>query len=497
MAKGLAISDVVNVSVNLSPLAAAYRDFGALLILGSTPGVIDQTERLRAYSSLNGVAADFGTTAPEYLAANLFFSQSPKPNFCFVGRWLQTAAAGLLKGAVLSFSQQLLSNFTAITTGSMVISINGSAQTLTALNFSTAGNLNAVASLVTAKLTGGATCLWDSVQQRFSIVSGTTGTSSLVGYATIGGGGADVSAILGLSAAAGASAPVPGATAETLLQGVTTLADVSGEWYGLTLAPTTNPSDSDYVAAAAFIEGAGKSRVFGITTQAPNTLDSASNSDLASLLKAAAGKRTFIQYSSSSPYAAASTFGRAFTVDFEANNTTITLKFKTEPGVTAENITETQAQTLKAKNCNVYVAYDNARAILQEGVMSNGYFFDEVHGTDWLQNAIQTDVFNLLYQSNTKVPQTDAGMHLIVTAVESACSRAVRNGLCAPGVWNAGGFGQLAQGDTLTKGFYVYCPQVATQSQADRETRKTPPIQVAAKLAGAVHSSNILINVNR
>ena len=162
-----------------------------------------------------------------------------------------------------------------------------------------------------------------------------------------------------------------------------------------------------------------------------------------------------------------------------------------------ETLTESQAQTLRTKHCNVFVNYNNTTAIIQEGVMANGYFFDEVHGTDWLQNRIQTDVYNLLYQSTTKIPQTDEGTHRIVNVIEAACVQAVVNGLSAPGVWTAGGFGQLSPGDVLTKGFYVYAPPVATQDQADREARKSVPIQVAVKLAGAVHFVGVIVNVNR
>ena len=129
--------------------------------------------------------------------------------------------------------------------------------------------------------------------------------------------------------------------------------------------------------------------------------------------------------------------------------------------------------------------------------MANGYFFDEIQGTDWLQNYIQTAVYNLLYTSNTKIPQTDAGINLILTTVSQCLDQAVTNGLVAPGVWNAAGFGALQQGQTLTKGYYVYAPPVATQSQADREARKAPVIQCAIKLAGAVHFADVIINVNR
>ena len=45
----LAVSDVVNVQIVMSPKAAATRNFGALLVLGSSP-VIDVSEGLRPYA---------------------------------------------------------------------------------------------------------------------------------------------------------------------------------------------------------------------------------------------------------------------------------------------------------------------------------------------------------------------------------------------------------------------------------------------------------------
>ncbi|EJA5857930.1 DUF3383 family protein, partial [Salmonella enterica] len=253
----------------------------------------------------------------------------------------------------------------------------------------------------------------------------------------------------------------------------------------------------DITKVASFIEADAVSRVFGVTTQKTTVLDADRSDDIASKLKAAKYSRTLLQYSSTSPYAAASLFGRAFTVNFNGFNTTITLKFKQEPGVVAESLTVPQAKALKAKNCNVFVNYDNDTAIIQEGVMCNGDFFDERHGLDWLQNYVQTNQFNVLYTSQTKIPQTDPGITTLVADVEQSMSQAVDNALLAPGVWNGGDLGQLKKGDTLTKGYYVYAPPVAQQAQSDREARKSPPVQVAAKLAGAVHYSDIMIDVVR
>ena len=141
--------------------------------------------------------------------------------------------------------------------------------------------------------------------------------------------------------------------------------------------------------------------------------------------------------------------------------------------------------------------YDNETAIFQEGVMSGPAYFDEIHGLDWLQNAIQSETWNLLYQSKTKIPQTDAGANQIITCIEAVLGEAVNNGLVAPGTWNADGFGLLERGDYLDKGYYVYTTPVAEQAQSEREQRKCPPIQIAAKLAGAIHFVDVQIDVNR
>lgn len=285
---------------------------------------------------------------------------------------------------------------------------------------------------------------------------------------------------------------------ESLLESVNELMDYNS-WYGLHLAvPEADyPSDADIISVAAAIEAATVSRIFGITTDEADTLVAAVTTDLSSKLKAAKYSRTFIQYSTSSRYAALSAFARAFTVDFTASNTTITLKFKQEPGVTYETMTTSQANNLEAKNCNVYVYYENDTAILEQGVMSNGDFFDERHGLDWLQNAVQTADFNTLYTSTTKIPQTDAGTTTRIANIEKVLDQAVDNGLFAPGVWTGGPLGVISTGDTLTKGYYTYAESVDDQLQVDREARKGVPIQVLGKLAGAVHYGTVAITVVR
>lgn len=381
MAQGLPVSNVVNVDVIMSAVAATGRNFGALLILG-TSTVIPLTERIRQYSAIEDIGDDFGVDSPEYEAATIFFEQSPKPTLVYIGRWVKTLAEG---------------------------------------------------------------------------------ESGVV---------------------------------ETLLQAVNASLEYTN-WYGLAIADSADLVEADVISVAAAIEASSLSRILAVTTADVNVLVAGNTDNIGYKLKAAGYARTFWQYSSSSKYAAISAFGRAFTVNFTGSNTTITLKFKTEPGITYETLTTAQAAAIDAINGNVYVYYANDTAIIQQGVMANGDFFDERHGLDWLQNYVQTNLYNLLYTSTTKIPQTDAGVTRLMTNVEASLDQAVNNGLIAPGVWNGGPIGQIESGDTLTKGYYVYADAVANQAQSDREARKSPVIQAAIKLAGAIHYGDAQINVVR
>ena len=206
MATGLPVSRLINVSVNLSPLAAQFANFNALLIVGDTD-VIDVNQRIRAYDDLASVVADFGTSAPEYAAAVLFFAQNPRPTNLLIGRWAQSATAGLLNGGVLTSAEQALANWTAITDGAFKVTVDGTQKSMTGLDFHLVTNLNGVASAITTALAGAATCTWDGA--KFSIKSATTGASSTVTYAIAGTAGhTNIASLLKLTSTQ-ASRPSP------------------------------------------------------------------------------------------------------------------------------------------------------------------------------------------------------------------------------------------------------------------------------------------------
>lgn len=496
MTSMLPVSRLINVSVNLTPAGAQAQNLSTLLILGSSD-IIDTVERLRRYGSLDAVAADFGTALPEYLAANLYFQQTPQPTDLYIGRWAQTATRGSLKGAALSAAQQLLSVWTAVTNGGFTYTKDaGAATNVTGLNFSAAVNLPGVAAIIQAGLTG-VTVAWSATFQRFELTSATAGATSAISFLTAPSAGTNISAMLGCTSTSSGAHRVQGAVAETAVACVAEFDNRFGQsWYAAMLASSATVN-SDHLAVAAFIEATNTKHIYGVTTQEAGVLSSVDTSNIAFQLKALGYKRTFTQYSSSNPYAVCSALARILTTDYTGNSTVITLMYKQEPGIVAESLSTTQVTALEACNANVFVNYNNSTAILQRGVCASGVFLDTVVGTDWLAVTLQNALYNLHYTSTTKIPQTDSGVHLQVTTCEAVCSQAVVNGLLAPGVWNSGGFGQLAQGDYLPKGFYVYAPKVSTQDPALRAARKGVPIQIAAKLAGAIHEVAVAVTVNQ
>jgi hypothetical protein len=485
----LPVSRLVNVTVSLSPTAAQAQNLSTLLILGNST-VIDVVSRMRSYSTLTQVATDFGTNAPEYLAASLWFAQNPQPTSLLVGRWAQTASSGQLFGGTLAST--VLATLQGIANGGINFTVDGVAKNLAALNFTAIVNLNGAATVINAVLTG-AICTYDAVNNRFFVTSNTTGAASIVAFATAGAG-TDISNTLAMRSTSSGAYQANGIVAETALVASTLFDTNFGQlWYALTVL---GASDADHQAVAGFIEATTTYHFYGVSTQSAGVLSAVSTTDIAYLLSQLKYNRTAVQYSSSSPYSVVSMLARILTVDYAGSNTALTLFYKQEPSVTAETLTNTQITALEAKNCNVLVSYNNNTSIIEPGVCVSGNYVDTVIGSAAFAVAIQTAVFNLLYLSPNKIPQTDSGTHIIVTTIEQVCTQFVNDGLLAAGTWTSAGFGSLNQNDFLPKGYYVFAPPVARQSVSDRAKRISVPIQIAAKLAGAVHSVNLSVIVN-
>ena len=264
MTTGLPTSRLINATWSLSAAAASYANINTLLIVGDS-NVIDTVQRIRSYEDLDAVGADFGSTAPEYLAAELFFEQQPTPEQLYIGRWARTATPGSLMGADLTTPQQALSNFTAVTAGGFKVQVDAaSTPVAVSVKLSTATSLSQVASLISTALTAasiGAVCTWNGSQ--FVLTSNTTGINSKVSFLTPPATGTDISGLLQGNAASGGYV-VAGVAPEAALTAVEALDAVPTYWYSLTWACATMPQDSDYESVAAYIQTTD--HLHGVTT---------------------------------------------------------------------------------------------------------------------------------------------------------------------------------------------------------------------------------------
>ena len=144
--------------------------------------------------------------------------------------------------------------------------------------------------------------------------------------------------------------------------------------------------------------------------------------------------------------------------------------------------------------------YGNTEGLACCYSFDNGLYTDEATGELWLKKALEVSGFNYLKKTNTKIPQTESAMTGLKNAYEQRCVQGVRNGLIAPGKWNDSvPFGNPEDfiRNIEERGYYIYSLPIAQQQQSEREQRIAPLVQIAIKLSGAIHSSNVIVNVQR
>lgn len=498
----LPISNIVNVQLNTVPKSALRKDFGAIVLLTPENGNVFNDEKTRYVyvTAQTEVESMFGVGSQTALATIPFFSQSPRAKTLIIARWNKTqrqvsATPNKMTGSPINTSIDVLKR---ISSGYLTINIGNSTVNLESLDFSSCTDYDSVANVLKAKLSGKKiTAKWDSDGNRIILEANTSGEDdkTTLLYSTDNAlSGSYVGKILGLED--GQASVFKGSNAltiqaETIGEALFNLSEVNNNFYGMTVADSL--TDDQIKVCANFAQS--NTKLFGITINKPAQLENV-NTNVFRQLKDASLDHTLAIYDKNDLYSVVSALARLLSVNYSANNSTITLKFKTQPSITADEITQTEYQKAKALGINVYTYYDDV-AMITEGTVIGGKFADEIVILDWFSDAVQKEVFARLYKSPTKLPLTDKGQAILISAVEKVCFEGVNNGAFAQGVWTGDGFGKLETGDYLETGFYVWAAPMDTLSDSDREQRKATPIQVAVKLAGAIHQSDVIINYNR
>jgi hypothetical protein len=459
----LPLSNIVNVTVLISPQAPAQPQFNQGLIVGNS-GAIPSTganSRMRLYPFGNWSAAMLGDgftlTSPEYIAASLYFSQSPTPLYLWVGC---QDPAGL--NVVIPHAGNAGTGYHV---GDVVTVTQGSAAGGT-LKVTTIGGSGAVTGL--------------------ALVTSGTGYSVATALNTTGGLGTglevDISSV-----------------GEPALQAVIACRAKSFAWYGFMV---TDAADADHLALALWAQTASPYVVYFYNTADAAVLNN-TGGNIAAVMQAANYNRALGWYSTTQSglfpnniYTSAAALGVAMGLTTGLANSYFTLKFKALTGVGTEPITQTQVTALEGLNINLYLNYANSYSFGEQGEMANGQFFDQISNLDILVSNIQYGIMNLLTGSPS-IPQTDPGEAQLIHVVNQAADVSRQIGFIAGGVWQGVQIINLQPGTTLPKGYLAQAYPYSTQLPADRAARKAMPIYLAIILAGAVHSLVIGVYVQR
>lgn len=499
MSNNASITNVINVALIPEGQQAALDNMNVIAVLTSEVGVIDSAERFRSYRDPAAVEADWGSASVVTQYANVIFGTKPNAiNFggsLIIGLHRATAETVPATAATLVSVQfveaTLISQLQTITDGSFDIDVDGVTENITGLNFTSTTTLDGVAALLDAEFTG-ADVAHDN--GYITITSKTTGATSLLTNAVPGASGTFVGDLLTFSSGTGgtltqgaASVVLPIETKVESLAALKALVNFKGGCFTDLVLDAEVPDIASWsVANQAIIYNVFKGDTYlDVTPSNPVWAVKLAGQTNFRMLYSKAGNRLL----------AASYMARTHTVNFNAENSAITMNLKTL-AVPAESYTQTEIDDAKRVGLDLYTTIKDITVVLTSPAND---FVDNVYNLIAYIDAVQTEMFNLLKSTGTKIAQTTPGVNKLVAQGEKTTRRFVRAGVFAPGTWSSpDSFGDI---DTFNRnieqfGFYWLAGLLKDQPQVDRQQRKSPVLQAAVKNAGAIHSVDIIINFN-
>ena len=441
----------------------------------------------RAYLNAPGVAADFGSNSETYRISLAIFNQKINiltgKGFLVIIPRLQAAPA---QPAVILGSGTV--NLLALTASDYNINVNvdslGASDELIG-PIDTASLATVEASLNSTAITAAGLLFKVSGELAAAVVTLETIATGATKSIEIGiaGTGTDIAPLIAISGSAtGADAGVERAK-DTILRTKGTV-----NYFGIVY--NEKFSDAILTELAATVQSLDKFQAVGSNLSADIT-------GIFTTLKDAGYTQTrCLIYTSSENDAldfAAGYMSRLMSINFNGTGTALTMHLKDFVGLVADTgITQTLLDSAKKAGVD-FLGDFGIPKIFTSGI---NLFADQVYTRLALKVDLQISGFNYLAQTNTKIPQTEPGMDGLKGAYRSVMRRYVSVGVYAPGTWNdSTRFGDPEDHDRNIKefGFFIFSQPIALQSQTERTDRVAPLTQIAAKEAGAIHSSDVTI----
>jgi hypothetical protein len=446
------------------------------------------------YYGPGGVAADFGSGSKTYALAVAVFSQNP--NILSAGGYLiiipRVASNPVQPAVMLSAGPVDLTQLTGASyTINLAIGVGAAADVVIGPIYNTPGMTLAqiqTALNSTAITTAGVSFSLSGTPNAAFVTLTTTAT------------GATAKIIVGASVSTGINAAPLLQLSGTVIgtaAGLEAIRDAvlrtyfSVFYFGVIF--TTLPTDAELPALAGLIQSIDKFMFYGEfdSTKVAGimaTLTASGFTQSRGLLYVGTGT-----IPAATAYAAAYA-SRALSTVFSGSNTVGTMHLKQLVGITADpGLTETIVTAAQSAGVDVYADFGVPK-LFTSG--ANGYF-DAVYIALAFKLGIRVAGFNYMATTNTKIPQTEEGMNGLKSALRIIIKQFVANGAFAPGAWLESTFGDPADfiRNISDNGYYIFSTPIASQSLTQRTARQAPLIQIACKSAGAIHSANVILNI--
>lgn len=486
----LSISNVVRVTLLAAQRGLNNINTSALVIITDEAPIPGDFGASRTYLNSEGVKQDFGSNSDTFALAEVIFAQNPNiltgKGFLVVIPREQSAA---VQPATLSGTAPL--NLTTLTASDYYINADvdgGGAADLLIGPIDTTSVATVVASLNSTAVTSAGLVFEVSGDLAAAVITLKTIATGATKSIELGltGTGTDISVLLNLpdGLVSGADAGLERVKDAILrTQG-------SVNYFGVVL--NEKQTDTNLEELALTVQGLDKLLFVASSVEADNA-------GIFKTLKDKGFTHTrCLYYSISAADAlsfAAAYASRGLSVNFDGTNTAQTMELKEVVGFIGDTgLTQSIADIAKQHGVDVYADYG------VPGMKTSGenQYFDQVYSRLALKVRLQIAGFNFLKQTNTKIPQTEEGLNGLKGEYRKILILFVTNGTFAPGTWTGSTtFGN--PGDHIRNiadfGYYVFAEPISKQSQSERDARVAPLVQVAAKDAGAFHSSDVVVLV--
>ncbi len=434
------LDQFVDVQITVETATLTRQGFSTVLLAAHHE---EYPERVRSYSSMDDIEADFAVNTVIWRAAAKFFGQEISPDVLKIGRRANKFSQALEAIPTLT-TEGLVVGCTVVSpdgTETVVAHTNGPAETVATIVTALQVLFNAIADLTAT----------DNVTD---VGLAADNTGELFDFKTFRGG----LTFNDLTADPGIAADLTAIEAE------------DDDWYGLVLDSNSN---AEIAAAAPWVSSRINTKLAGFNTADIEAANATAGNIMETLNLAAYQNMYTIWSGSVLSFAALGWMADNIWADPGSR----TWKFKTIAGVvpdTSSILSTTQRQNILDQKGNYYFLNAGAgRAV--EGWLADGEFIDIQLTVDALKAGIQEDVAAQFF-SQPKIPYTDKGANQLASIVLGKLQE-------------FRGFDPPALDPVVTPTITV--PKVADQSVANRTARFFDDLDFTANLAGAIHRTRI------